>query len=59
MGDTLRMPDEWRATARTMPTSQLPRLIGDYIAGMTDRFALDEHRTIFGTSDLTNVSPSL
>ena len=24
-----------------------PRVIADYIAGMTDRFALDEHRKLF------------
>jgi dGTPase len=54
-----RMPDEWQAAARAMPASDLPRLIGDYIAGMTDRFAIDEHRAVFGASDLTSVSPSL
>jgi dGTPase len=25
------------------------RLVADYIAGMTDRFALDEHRQLFDT----------
>ena len=25
----------------------LPRVIADYIAGMTDRFALEEHRKMF------------
>jgi dGTPase len=25
----------------------LPRVVADYIAGMTDRFALDEHRKLF------------
>jgi dGTPase len=25
----------------------LPRIVTDYIAGMTDRFALDEHRKLF------------
>ena len=25
----------------------LPRVIADYIAGMTDRFALDEYRKLF------------
>jgi dGTPase len=54
-----RMPGEWRAVAKAMPASDLPRLIGDYIAGMTDRFAIDEHRAIFGVSKLTSVSPSL
>ncbi len=31
----------------------LARLVGDYIAGMTDRFAIQEHRKrIGGTPDL-------
>ena len=43
-----RLPAEWQARigggeARTA------RLVADYIAGMTDRFALDEHRRIFGS----------
>jgi dGTP triphosphohydrolase len=25
----------------------LERIVSDYIAGMTDRFALDEHRKLF------------
>ena len=28
-------------------TDGMPRVVGDYIAGMTDRFALDEHRKLF------------
>ncbi|HEX3600890.1 MAG TPA: HD domain-containing protein, partial [Lacipirellulaceae bacterium] len=27
----------------------LPRAVGDYLAGMTDRFALDEHRRLMGS----------
>ena len=43
------LPPEWRlrveaASARPGPA----RLIADYIAGMTDRFALNEHRRLFG-----------
>jgi dGTPase len=29
----------------------LPQVIADYIAGMTDRFALDEHRRLFNQQD--------
>jgi dGTPase len=29
----------------------LPRIIADYIAGMTDRFALEEHRKLFDPSE--------
>jgi dGTPase len=28
-------------------TEGMPRVVGDYIAGMTDRFALEEHRKLF------------
>ncbi|MEE8501032.1 MAG: hypothetical protein V3S27_10705 [Kiloniellales bacterium] len=27
----------------------MARLVADYIAGMTDRFALEEHRKLFGS----------
>jgi dGTPase len=38
------LPDEWRARAGDMPgTQRAAGAIADYIAGMTDRFAADEH----------------
>jgi dGTPase len=39
------MPDEWCGDATD--AEGLPRRIGDYIAGMTDRFAMQEHRRLF------------
>jgi dGTPase len=39
------MPPEWSGGAGA--DDDLPRRIGDYIAGMTDRFALQEHRRLF------------
>ena len=46
------MPGEWGAAAagRRDDEPRLLRLIGDYIAGMTDRYALAEHRRIFGSA---------
>ena len=41
-----QMPGEW-AGAATGP-AQRARLAGDYIAGMTDRFALGEHARLLG-----------
>ncbi len=38
------LPDEWSNIG------QDPRVICDYISGMTDRFAIHEHRRIFDTS---------
>lgn len=41
------LPDGWRQTARAAETEALrARTVADYIAGMTDRFALEEHRTL-------------
>ncbi len=42
------LPGEWRAlTGGEKP--QTARIVADYLAGMTDRFALDEHRRLFDT----------
>ncbi|MFM8702194.1 MAG: deoxyguanosinetriphosphate triphosphohydrolase [Hyphomicrobiales bacterium] len=38
------LPDEWR---RTISYSDACRTVVDYIAGMTDRFALSEHKRLF------------
>jgi dGTPase len=42
------LPREWRAPAGA-PRSEHARIVADYLAGMTDRFALDEHRRLFDT----------
>lgn len=41
------LPTEWRDTAANKPMEQRSRIVADYIAGMTDRYALDEHRRLF------------
>ncbi|MBK0398404.1 deoxyguanosinetriphosphate triphosphohydrolase [Limibaculum sp. M0105] len=41
------MPDEWSAAALAAPDATgRARVVADYIAGMTDRFALEEHRIL-------------
>ena len=40
------LPDEWQRWALKGDEAQRARVIADYIAGMTDRFALDEHRKL-------------
>jgi dGTPase len=40
------LPTRWRDKARGMETIARARLVGDYIAGMTDRFAIDEYRRL-------------
>ena len=42
------LPGEWRALTGGDPAATA-RVIADYLAGMTDRFALDEHRRLFDT----------
>ncbi len=41
------LPDEWQLQARDLPDAARARLVADYIAGMTDRYALDEHAKNF------------
>ena len=42
------LPGEWRPPAGAGP-AETARIVADYLAGMTDRFALDEHRRLFDT----------
>ncbi len=41
------LPDEWQVQARDLAEAERARLVADYIAGMTDRYALDEHAKNF------------
>jgi len=45
------LPTEWRARAEAPHSPKTARLVADYIAGMTDRFALTEHRRLFDLHD--------
>ena len=40
------LPQDWRERARNADERRRARLVADYIAGMTDRFALLEHRRL-------------
>ncbi len=44
--DTSMLPDGWRARAGVGDEPRAALTVADYIAGMTDRFALDEHRRL-------------
>ena len=44
--DTSMLPDGWRARAGKGDEPRAALTVADYIAGMTDRFALDEHRRL-------------
>jgi dGTPase len=43
------LPLEWRDLAAGPDEPRTARVAGDYLAGMTDRFALDEHHRLFDT----------
>ncbi len=41
------MQADWSAVAARQGDKPLARLVGDFVAGMTDRFAIAEHRRLF------------
>ena len=53
----LALPDGHQQRARqlerTLGTDGRARAVADYIAGMTDRFAIVEHQKLFNPSELT------
>ncbi|AOX17297.1 deoxyguanosinetriphosphate triphosphohydrolase [Kozakia baliensis] len=44
--DLSLLPDGWRERAKKADEAMQKRIVADYIAGMTDRFAMDEHRRL-------------
>ena len=48
------LPTEWRRKAGPAGPEETAVLVSDYIAGMTDRFALDEHRRLFDVQARTS-----
>ncbi len=53
LGEPQSLPPEWRRLAAGPNERKTARVAADYLAGMTDRFALDEHRRLFeaGTAE--------
>jgi dGTPase len=47
------LPTEWQRQAGGPNSPETARVVADYIAGMTDRFALDEHRRLFDLHERT------
>ena len=46
------LPKQWRKDVEEVrDETALARIVSDYVAGMTDRFALQEHERIFGRRD--------
>jgi dGTPase len=48
------LPTEWRVKAAGPDSEATAQLVADYIAGMTDRYALDEHRRLFDVQARTS-----
>jgi dGTPase len=48
LADASRMPAEFAAKAAATDEAGRARVVADYIAGMTDRFAIAEHRRLTG-----------
>jgi dGTPase len=44
------LPQEWREETVSKDDAQRMRRVGDFIAGMTDRYALAEHARLFGSA---------
>jgi dGTPase len=50
LNDPGKLPQEWRAdVAAASDRDALARIVADYVAGMTDRFALQEHARLLGS----------
>ena len=45
------LPPEWRDGGASAGTSVAPRRLADFIAGMTDRFAIEDHRRLLELKD--------
>ncbi|MCA0994568.1 MULTISPECIES: deoxyguanosinetriphosphate triphosphohydrolase [Roseobacteraceae] len=54
MNNPLLLPARWRATEPRGET-ELARMVADYVAGMTDRFALQQHAKLTGKDILHDV----
>lgn len=42
-----QMSDEWASAAEDIDGRPRLRLVGDFVAGMTDRYAIEQHRRLF------------
>ena len=51
MRDPTLLPAQWQAEAGLSEQASRARRVADYIAGMTDRYALQAHDALFGTRE--------
>jgi dGTPase len=52
MTNPSQLPHGWQEQGTSHGSSQQARQICDFIAGMTDRYALDEHKRLFDLDPL-------
>jgi dGTPase len=52
MNDEKLLPDDWRENHPISDQSRHARQVCDFIAGMTDRYALDQHKRLFDLDPL-------
>jgi dGTPase len=52
LGEPDVLPAEWYARTQGRNEAGVARVVCDYIAGMTDRFAIEEHRKLFHLDSL-------
>ena len=45
--DREAMPPAWAADSRSLDEERHARRVADFVAGMTDRYAIEEHRRLF------------
>jgi dGTPase len=58
LNDPALLPAEWRAdVSRAHDRTDLARVVLDYVAGMTDRFAIQEHARLWGDAGV-DAAPS-
>jgi dGTPase len=53
MNDPAALPDDWRVAAEEKDQLGRARIVADFIAGMTDRFALQEYERLIEGSGST------
>jgi dGTPase len=52
------LPKQWRRDVEAVGSDEtaLARIVSDYIAGMTDRFALQRHARLIGGVDVARIA---
>jgi dGTPase len=54
LAEPAKLPPEWQAEAGRAGSPETARLVADYIAGMTDRYAFEAHSRLTGTDTISS-----